>query len=171
MALKVHGLAVHSQDGYEEWGVSGQLRLVPGGSGRGLSASLTPSWGVDPSGSERLWAEPASSGLAGNADAEPSSRLDGEVGYGMALWGNRFTGTPNVGFGMSDTAREYRMGWRLTSADPGDPGFEIGLDATPPRGRERQRSRARRDAQELDPLVEPGVRREPARPLGSGRPP
>ena len=48
----------------------------------------------------------------------------------MALFGNRFTGTPNVGFGMSETAREYRMGWRLTSADPGDPGFEIGLDAT-----------------------------------------
>ena len=58
MALKVHGLAVHAEDGYDEWGVSGQLRLVPGGSGRGLSASLTPSWGVDPSGSERLWAEP-----------------------------------------------------------------------------------------------------------------
>ena len=130
MALKVHGLAVHAQDGYDEWGVSGQLRLVPGGTGRGLSMSLTPSWGVDPSGSERLWAEPASAGLAANGDAVPSSRLDGEVGYGMALLGNRFTGTPNVGFGFSDTAREVRMGWRLTSAVPGDPGFEVNLDAT-----------------------------------------
>ena len=35
MALRVHGLAVHAQDGYDEWGVSGQLRLVPGGAGRG----------------------------------------------------------------------------------------------------------------------------------------
>ena len=131
MALKVHGLAVHAEDGYDEWGVTGQLRLVPGGNaGRGLSASLTPSYGVDPSGSERLWALPASSGLEAGGNAEPSSRLDGEIGYGMALMGDRFTGTPNVGFGMSDTAREYRMGWRLTSADPGDPGFEIGLDAT-----------------------------------------
>ena len=130
MALKVHGLAVHAEDGYDEWGVSGQLRLVPGGSGRGLSASLTPSYGVDPAGSERLWALPASSSLAANGDAVPSSRFDAEVGYGMALWGDRFTGTPNVGFGMSETAREYRMGWRLTSAVPGDPGFEIGLDAT-----------------------------------------
>ena len=131
MALKVHGLAVHAQDGYDEWGVSGQLRLVPGGNaGRGLSASLTPSWGVDPSGSERLWAEPASSGLAANGGAEPSSRLDGEVGYGMALLGDRFTGTPNIGFGMSEAAREYRMGWRLTSAVLGDPGFEVSLDAT-----------------------------------------
>ena len=130
MALKVHGLAVHAEDGYDEWGVSGQLRLVPGGAGRGLSMSLTPSWGVDPSGSERLWALPASSGLAAGGNAEPSSRFDAEVGYGMALLGDRFTGTPNVGFGMSDTAREYRMGWRLTSAVLGDPGFEVNLDAT-----------------------------------------
>ena len=130
MALRVHGLAVHAEDGYDEWGVSGQLRLVPGGAGRGLSMSLTPSWGVDPAGSQRLWALPASSGLAANGDAEPSSRFDAEVGYGMALLGDRFTGTPNVGFGLSDTAREYRMGWRLTSAVRGDPGFEVSLDAT-----------------------------------------
>ena len=138
MALKVHGLAVHAADGYDEWGVSGQLRLVPGGAGRGLSMSLTPSYGVDPSGSGRLWALPASSGLASNpgsgsgagSGAEPSSRFDAEVGYGMALLGDRFTGTPNVGFGLSETAREVRMGWRLTSAVRGDPGFEFGLDAT-----------------------------------------
>ncbi len=130
MALKVHGLAVHAEDGYDEWGVSGQLRLVPGDAGRGLSMSLTPSYGVDPSGSERLWALPASAGLTANGDAEPSSRFDAEVGYGMALFGGGFTGTPNVGFGLSDTAREYRMGWRLTSAVRGDPGFEVSLDAT-----------------------------------------
>ena len=138
MALRVHGLAVHAEDGYDEWGVSGQLRLVPGGAGRGLSMSLTPSYGVDPSGSERLWALPASSGLAANpgsgsgagSGAEPSSRFDAEVGYGLALWGDRFTGTPNVGFGLSDTARDYRIGWRLTSAVRGDPGFEVSLDAT-----------------------------------------
>ncbi len=132
MALKVHGLAVHAERGYEEWGVSGQLRLVPGGAGRGLSMSLTPSWGVDPAGSQRLWALPASSGLAAQANgaAEPSGRFDAEVGYGLALFGDRFTGTPNVGFGLSETAREYRMGWRLTSAVEGDPGFEVSLDAT-----------------------------------------
>ena len=130
MALRVHGLAMHAEDGYEEWGVSGQLRLVPGATGRGLTASLTPSWGVDPGGSERLWALPDAHALAANDDTPPSSRLDAEVGYGMALFGDRFTGTPNVGFGLSDTAREMRMGWRLTSAMRGDPGFEIDLDAT-----------------------------------------
>ncbi len=132
MALKVHGLAVHAAEGYDEWGVTGQLRLVPGGNaGRGLSMSLTPSYGADPAGSERLWALPASAGLAAtNGGAEPTSRFDAEAGYGMALLGDRFTGTPNVGFGLSETAREYRMGWRLTSAVRGDPGFEVSLDAT-----------------------------------------
>ncbi len=27
-------------------------------------------------------------------------------------------------------ARDWRLGWRLTSAAPGDPGFEVSLDAT-----------------------------------------
>ena len=130
MALKAHGLAVHSQDGYEEWGVTGQLRLVPGGSGRGLMASLTPSWGVDPSGSQRLWTLSGSSGLAANGEAVPSSRLDGELGYGMALFDDRFTGTPHVGFGFSDAACEYRMGWRLAPAVRDGLGFEVRLDAT-----------------------------------------
>ena len=132
MALRVHGLAVHAEDGYDEWGVSGQLRLVPGGAGRGLSASLTPSFGVDPGGSERLWALPASSGLAANGDAAPSSRLDTELGYGLAVFGGGFTGTPNVGLGLSgDGARDLRLGWRLTPAGAsGATGFELSVDAT-----------------------------------------
>ena len=131
MALRVHGLAVHAEEGYGEWGVSGQLRLVPGVSGRGLSMSLTPSYGVDPGGSEQLWALPESSGLAVSGDADPSTRLDAEVGYGMAMFGGRFTGTPNVGFGVSDGGgRDWRMGWRLTSAVRGRHGLELNLDAT-----------------------------------------
>ena len=131
MALRVHGLAVHAEDGYDEWGVSGQLRLVPGAAGRGLSASLTPSFGVDPGGSERLWALPASSGLTANGEAVPSSRLDTELGYGLPVFGGGFTGTPNVGLGLSDGARDYRLGWRLTPAGAlGATGFEVSLDAT-----------------------------------------
>ena len=131
MALRVHGLAVHAEDGYDEWGVSGQLRLVPGGAGRGLSASLTPSFGVDPGGSERLWALPDAQTLAANGEATPSSRLDTEVGYGLAVFGGGFTGTPNVGFGLSDTARDLRLGWRLTpAAASGGTGFELSVDAT-----------------------------------------
>ncbi len=127
VAVRVRGLAAHAGEGYREWGVSGWLRVVPGAAGRGLSMSLTPSWGADPGGSERLWAMPEASRLAANDDAAPSGRLDAEVGYGMAVLGGRFTGTPNLGFGVSDTAREYRMGWRLASVASG---FELSLDAT-----------------------------------------
>ena len=130
MALRVHGLAVHAEDGYDEWGVSGQLRLVPGAAGRGLSASLTPSFGVDPGGSDRLWTLPDAHALAANGDAPASSRLDTELGYGLPVFGGGFTGTPNVGLGLSDTARDYRLGWRLTPAAGGDTGFELSLDAT-----------------------------------------
>ncbi|MCY3672417.1 MAG: hypothetical protein OXH14_15270, partial [Alphaproteobacteria bacterium] len=130
MTLRAHGLAMHAAEGYEEWGVSGQLRLAPGGAGRGLLASLTPSYGVDPGGTQRLWALPEASRLTANGEAAPSSRLDAELGYGMALFGGRFTGTPNVGFGMADGGvRDYRIGWRLASVMAGDPGFEVSLDA------------------------------------------
>ena len=127
MALRLHGLAGHADDGYDEWGVSGSLRLVPGAAGRGLSASLTPSYGADPGGSERLWTLPDAHALAANDDAPLSRRLDGELGYGIALFGGGFTGTPNVGMGLSDTARELRLGWRLAPAGGG--GFELNLDA------------------------------------------
>ena len=125
MALKVRGLSAHAQDGYGEWGVSGSLRLAPGAAGRGLTASLTPSWGVDPGGSQRLWALPDAEALAANGDAVASSRLDVELGYGMGVFGGGFTTTPHVGFGLSDTAREVRLGRRLGPAGGGGFGFDL----------------------------------------------
>ena len=130
MALRVYGLAAHAEDSHREWGVSGSLRLVPGAAGRGLSMSLTPSYGADPGGSERLWTLPDAHALAANGDAPASSRLDTELGFGLPVFGGGFTGTPNVGLGLSDTARDYRLGWRLTPAAGGATGFELSLDAT-----------------------------------------
>ena len=132
MALRVYGLAAHAEDRHREWGVSGSVSLVPGGSGRGLLMSLTPSYGVDRGGAQRLWTMPDAHALAANDEAATaSSRLDTELGYGLAVFGGGFTGTPNVGFGLSDGGgRDYRLGWRLTPAASGDTGFEVSLDAT-----------------------------------------
>ena len=65
---------------------------------------------------DRLWAAQDACGLAPTGgEFEPESRLEGELGYGLALFGDRFTGTPNVGFGLTGAgARDYRIGWRLT---------------------------------------------------------
>ena len=46
------------------------------------------------------------------------------------MLGGRSTGTPNLGPGLSDSAREYRIGWRLTAGVRSDPGFEVKHDAT-----------------------------------------
>ena len=128
--LRARWLAAHEASGYEEWGVSGSVRVDPGERGRGLSLSLAPTVGNAGSGTGNLWSAADARGLAPGGEFEAARGLDAEVGYGMALFGDRFTGTPNLGAALSDGARAYRLSWRLTSAVPGDPGFEIGLDAT-----------------------------------------
>ena len=123
-------LAAHADSDYEEWGASATVRLDPGETGRGLSLSLAPTIGTASSATERLWGARDARGLAPGGAFEAARGLRAEAGYGMSLLGDRFTGTPNVGFGMSDGgARDYRVGWRLTSAVRGDPGFEVSLDA------------------------------------------
>ena len=124
MALRVHGLAADATDERSEWGVSGSLRLAAGDLGRGLMVSLTPSHGTAPVGAERLWLLPDASALAVPGDAPLSGRLDAAIGYGLALPGG-FTGTPNVGFGVSGGgARDWRVGWRVGVA-----GLSLDLDA------------------------------------------
>ena len=68
-------------------------------------------------------------GASGNG-FKASGRLEAGIGFGLAMFGGAFTGTPHAGFGLSETGRDYRIGWRLTSVVPGDPGFEVGLEAT-----------------------------------------
>ena len=127
---RVRTLIAHKDSGYKEWGASGSVRLDPGERARGLSLSLSPTWGAASSGAGRLWSARDARGLAPGREFQAESRLQAEVGYGLGLLGDRFTGTPNLGVGFSDTARDYRIGWRLTSAVRGDPGFEVNLDAT-----------------------------------------
>ena len=137
--LKARGLIVHEASGFREWGASAALSFDPRPStDRGLALSLRQSWGASPSGGmDALLGRETLGGLAadpgsgaGVSAASGQGRLEAELGYGVAVFGGAFTGTPNLGFGMSAGARDYRLGWRLTSAVPGDPGFEVNLDAT-----------------------------------------
>ena len=130
MEARVRTLVAHEDSGYEEWGASGAVRLAPGERGRGLSFSLAPTYGAASSGVERLWSARDAQGLASDGTFEPESRLDAELGYGLPAFGGAFTGTPNVGLGLSGGAREMRLGWRLTPAARSGSGFEVNLDAT-----------------------------------------
>ena len=158
MALRVHGLAAHAEEGYDEWGVSGSLRLVPGAAGRGLSASLTPSWGADPSGSERLWTLPDASGLAANDNAALSRRLDTEIGYGLGGPAGLGTLTPYAGLGLGRGGRAHVARGRALE-------HRAGRGPGPRRHAERERrrrARARRDAAGLAALVARGGTRSAA---------
>ena len=128
--LRGRWLAAHESSGYEEWGASGSVRIDPGERGRGLSLTLAPTVGAAGSGTGNLWSAAEARGIAPGGTFEAEQRLDAELGYGLAMFGDRFTGTPHAGLALSQGAREYRLGWQLTSVMPGDPGFEIGLDAT-----------------------------------------
>ena len=134
--MKARGLVAHEASGFREWGasVSGAWDPRPR-TDRGLSLSLTQSWGASPSGGmDALLSRETLAGLAANDDGagrfEASSRLEGELGYGLPAFGGGFTGTPNLGFGLSEHARDWRIGWRLTPARAGAGGFEVSLDAT-----------------------------------------
>ena len=123
-------LLAHADSDYEEWGASATVRLDPGETGRGLSLSLAPTLGTASSAAERLWGARDARGLAPGAEFEAARGLRAEAGYGLPLFEGRFTGTPNVGFGMADGgARDFRLGWRLTPALAGGSGFEVNLDA------------------------------------------
>ena len=112
--------------------------------------SLAPRWGAGTDGANALWRNELPRGGSGDS----AGGFKGELGYGFGLAGGRFTGTPNVGFGASDNARDYRVGWRLTPAVPGYAGFRVDLDATRREsGQRRRAARPRRDAHRRDPVV------------------
>ena len=46
---------------------------------------------------------------------EPGGRFETRLGYGLAALGGRFTGTPELGFALSNTHRDHSLGWRLSS--------------------------------------------------------
>ena len=96
---RVRTLIAHEDSGYKEWGASGSVRLDPGERGRGLSLSLSPTWGAASSGVGRLWSARDARGLAPGQEFEAESRLQAEIGYGVSLLGDRFTGTPNLASG------------------------------------------------------------------------
>ena len=132
--LKGRGLIAHEASGFREWGASAALTWDPRPeTDRGLALRLRQSWGGSPTGGmDALLGRETLAGLAANDDGGTASagRLEAELGYGIALFDGGFTGTPNLGVGFSETGRDYRVGWRLTSARKGDPGFQVDLDAT-----------------------------------------
>ena len=109
----VRGLVAHEDEGYREWGASGSVRIDPGASGRGLSLTLSPTWGNASSGTERLWGLRDASGLAASEEFEPERRLDAELGYGFSVLDGRGVATPYAGWSQAGERETLRLGQRL----------------------------------------------------------
>ncbi len=130
LEAKARMLASHADSDYEEWGASATVRLDPGERGRGLSFSLSPTFGTPSGSADRLWGARDARGLAPGGKFDAGRGLRAEAGYGIAVYGGRYTGTPNVGYGASDGgATDWRVGWRLEPVRTEGPRIGLSLDA------------------------------------------
>ena len=119
LSLEAHtrGLVAHEDSAYEEWGAWATIRLDPGESGRGLSLSLSPTWGAADSGVQQMWRRPNTAGLVRPDSFEAGGRLRAEVGYGVDAFQGRGLGTYYSGIEHAGDAQSWRLGkrWELGS--------------------------------------------------------
>ena len=134
LVLNARGLLAHEASGFRESGASASLTWDPRpGTDRGLALTLRQSWGGSPAGGmDALLGRGTVAGLAADDNGATASagRLEADLGYGIQAFGGALTATPHLGFGLSDTSRDYRLGWRLKPARKGGPDFTLGLEAT-----------------------------------------
>ena len=132
--VRGRGLLSHAADGFRERGFSGSLSWDPTpDTARGLSVSMSQTLGAQaPGGVDDLLERGTLAGLAANDDSDELQhrRLEVNLGYGFGAFGDRFTLTPQIGFGMSQGHREQSLGWRLRREMRGNTGaLEFALEA------------------------------------------
>ena len=117
--VRGRGLLSHESEGFRDRGVSGSLHWEPVEGGRGPRVTLTQTvGGASSGGAEALLARGTLAGLGATGDGASSGdlesrRLEARFGYGYGVLGDRFTATPELGVALSDTGREYSLGWGL----------------------------------------------------------
>ena len=120
---RARGLLVHDHAGFRERGLSGSFawQQKPS-SDRGAMLSLSQTVGGSSSGGvDALLSRTMLDGLAANDNEDggndlDSRRLEANFGYGFSAFSDRFTWTPEVGIGLSDTGRDYGVGWRMSGS-------------------------------------------------------
>ena len=136
--LRGRGLLSHESKGLRERGFSGALswRQKPE-SDRGAKLTLTQTvGGSDSGGVDALLSRTTLDGLAANDNGGghdlKNRRLEPKLSYGFSAFGDRFTWTPEAGIGLSDTGRDYSLGWRLVRGGSGSDGgsLELSFEAT-----------------------------------------
>ncbi len=130
--MRARGLLTHEDGSFRERGFAGTLAWDPAPeSSRGPSLSLTQTVGAQAAGGVEALLGPQAARVleaANENDANELERrtLEARLGYGFALFDGRYTGTPEIGLGLTDASRETVLGWRLDEETRG--GLAFGLD-------------------------------------------
>ncbi len=128
--FRARGLLTHDDRGFSERGFAGSLAWDPdSASERGPSLTISQTVGAQASGGMDTLLGPEAPhtfGEDGTEDELARRRLEAKLGYGFALFGGGFTGTPELRLGFSESGRETVLGWRLAEARSA--GLAFGLD-------------------------------------------
>ena len=128
------GLLTHAAEGFRDQGFSGSLSWQQRpDSDLGAMLSLAQTMGgSSSSGADALLSRVNLEGLAadnGDKDDLKNQRLEWQLSYGFLAFGDRFTLTPELGLGLYDSGRDYRVGWSLTRlAETGS--LDLSFDVT-----------------------------------------
>ena len=128
LEASLRALVAHEASEYQEWGASGALRYDPGQAGIGLTASVTPTWGMATSGIGRLWSQPDARGLAGGGaglSASPAARVDAELGWGLRTLNGQGLLTPYARASLVEGSEHaWHLGTRLALTESLDLSLE-----------------------------------------------
>ena len=135
--VSARSLMTHRGGDLRDKGISGSLSWKPRqGSDRGPSLTLTQTLGGSSTGGmDSLLGPETPTGLAADDGDEDEDELQRRrlalgLGYSFPAFGDRFTSTPELGLGLSNGRRDYRLGWRLGLGSGGGTLFDLGLQAT-----------------------------------------
>ena len=126
---RVRALAAHEVAAYEEWRASASLRYDPGRAGMGLTASVTPAWGMSRSRAGGSPGQPDPWGFGGSPEPSASTvaGVDAELGYGLVAASGRGVWTPYARVALSEGAGQaWHLGTRLSLRES----LNLSLEAT-----------------------------------------
>ena len=130
-------LLAHDDARHDEWGASGSIQIGANQHGRGLSLTVTPTWGNAASGAEWVWGARDASGLVDHGNTEPEAQLGAEIGYGLRSPHGLGLVTPYAGLSLTDSSEHtLRTGLRWKASDSNTVGLEAiredrGTEETP----------------------------------------
>ena len=131
--LGVRSLLTHEEGSFRERGFAGSLSWDPAPSSeRGPSLTLSQTVGAQASGGMDALFRPETGLVTGTANDDGDElrqrRLGAKLGYGLAVFEGRYTGTPELGLGLSGARREVILGWRLSEPRNAGLVFELAVE-------------------------------------------